>query len=179
MELTTRRLRLVPWTEADAAELFELARNTNVGPHAGWKPHESLEESLAVIREILIPVPAFKILSLETDLLMGCIALEPDRHRDGIRSRELGYWMGKPYWGQGRVTEAAAALLDYGFSELDLELVSVCTSPANKRSQRVIEKLGFTFEGRRRRCYRVYDGSIRDSLYYSLLREEWMGVAGK
>ena len=174
MELTTRRLRLVPWTEEDAAALFELARNPDVGPRAGWKPHESPEESRDVIREILIPAGAFKILSRQTGALMGCIALEADRHREGIRSRELGYWMGKPYWGQGLMTEAAEALLAYGFRGLELEIVSVCTSPANVQSQRVIEKLGFTLEGRRRRCFRVYDGSIRDSFYYSLLREEWL-----
>ena len=174
MELSTRRLRLTPWTEADAAALFELAGNPNVGPRAGWKPHESPEESRDVIREILIPAGAFKILSLETGRLLGCIALEADRHREGIKSRELGYWMGEPYWGQGMMTEAAEALLAYGFCELELEIVSVCTGPSNVQSRRVIEKLGFTPEGRRRRCFRVYDGSIRDSLYYSLLREEWL-----
>ena len=72
------------------------------------------------------------------------------------------------------MTEAAEALLAYGFCELELEIVSVCTGPSNVQSRRVIEKLGFTPEGRRRRCFRVYDGSIRDSLYYSLLREEWL-----
>lgn len=179
MEMETRRLRLAPWSEADARELYELARNPNVGPRAGWKAHSDPGESLAVIREILGPAQAFKVMSREDGRLMGCIALEPDRHRTDIPSRELGYWLGEPYWGRGIIPEAATALLDVGFGGMGLEIVSVCTSPLNMQSRRVIEKLGFTPEGLRRHCFRIYDGSVRDSLYYSLLREEWQQRQGK
>lgn len=71
------------------------------------------------------------------------------------------------------MTEAARALMDYGFEKYNLVVMSICTSPANKRSQRVIEKCGFKYEGLQRRGYHIYDGSDRDNLMFSILREEW------
>ena len=85
----------------------------------------------------------------------------------------MGYSLGREFWGRGYMTEAAVAVMDYGFREFNLTVMAICTSPDNKRSQRVIEKCGFKFEGRQRRGYRIYDGSDRDNMVYSILREEW------
>ena len=52
MILTTERLVLRPWTEADAESLFEYAKDPDVGPIAGWSPHKSVEESLNVIKKV-------------------------------------------------------------------------------------------------------------------------------
>ena len=52
-------------------------------------------------------------------------------------------------------------------------VLAICTGPENKRSQRVIEKCGFKFEGIQRKGYHIYDGTDRDNLVYSMLREEW------
>ena len=71
------------------------------------------------------------------------------------------------------MTEAAKAVIDYAFRDLDLVVLAICTGPANRRSQRVIEKCGFKFEGIQRKGYHIYDGTDRDNLVYSMLREEW------
>ena len=71
------------------------------------------------------------------------------------------------------MTEAAKAVIDYGFSKLELAVLAICTGPENKRSQRVIEKCGFSYEGRQRKGYRIYDGTDRDNLLFSMTREEW------
>ena len=71
------------------------------------------------------------------------------------------------------MTEAAKAVMDYGFEEFGLVVMSICTGPDNKRSQRIIEKCGFKFEGVQRRGYHILDGTDRDNLVYSILREEW------
>ena len=71
------------------------------------------------------------------------------------------------------MTEAAKAVMDYGFIEFDLVIMAICTSPSNKRSQRVIEKCGFKYEGCQRKGYHIYDGTDRDNYVYSILREEW------
>lgn len=171
--IETPRLILKEWREADAAELFSLAKNPNVGPHAGWKPHADEAESLEVIRTLFFTSIVWKVTDKKTGTLMGSLGLETDRFRPGIASKELGYWIAEEYWGKGFATEAASAAIQYGFEELELEIIGICTSPSNSRSQRVIEKLGFTYEGTHRRCYKIYDGSVRDSLTFSLLKEEW------
>ena len=77
------------------------------------------------------------------------------------------------------MTEAAKAVIDYAFKELDLVVLAICTGPENKRSQRVIEKCGFKFEGVQRKAYHTYDGADRDNLVYSMLREEWEALKDK
>ena len=171
--IETKRLILTDWTVADAPELYQLAKNPNVGPHAGWKPHANEAESLEVIRTLFLTSMVWKVTDKKTGALVGSLGLENDRFRPGIESKELGYWIAEEYWGQGWATEAATAAIQYGFEELDLDIIGICTGPNNLRSQRVIEKLGFAYEGTHRHCYKIYDGSVRDSLTFSMLREEW------
>lgn len=171
--IETERLILGRWEEKDSGELYQLAKNPNVGPHAGWKPHDNPEESLAIIRTVLLPTSVWKISEKETGKIVGAVALEPDKIRPDIPSRELGYWMGEEFWGKGYMTEAAERAVRFGFEDMNLEIISIATGPLNKRSQRVIGKLGFAYEGTHRYCYRIYDGSVRDSLYFSMSREEW------
>ncbi len=171
--LETERLILSPFVPEDAEGLYEYAKDPDVGPHAGWKPHESIEESLAVIREMFMKNGVWAIRLKGSDRLIGSIGLEPDKFRQESESREIGYSLAKDCWGRGLMPEAVRAVLDYGFYRAGLKQVGICTGPENKRSQRVIEKVGFTYEGTIRRAYRIYTGHCRDSLCYSMLKEEW------
>jgi RimJ/RimL family protein N-acetyltransferase len=66
-----------------------------------------------------------------------------------------------------------SALLDYAFTELDLNRVEADSDPRNERSARLLDRLGFTKEGLfRERC--IVDGEVSDSAMYGLLRREWM-----
>ena len=105
--------------------------------------------------------------------MIGVIALEHDKYRPDAKSKEIGYSLSEDFWGQGIMTEAAKAIMKYGFEELGLEIIGICTGEINKRSQRVIEKCGFQYEGKIRKTYEVFDGTLRDSLVYSILREEY------
>jgi RimJ/RimL family protein N-acetyltransferase len=71
------------------------------------------------------------------------------------------------------MTEAAAEVIRFAFEELGLDQIGICTGPENLRSKRVIEKCGFRYEGTIRRTYKIYDGTLRDSLIFSMLREEY------
>lgn len=173
-QIETERLNLRGWTLQDAEACYRHAKNPNVGPHAGWKPHEDVKESEKIIVEIFQPNNAWAIVDKSNETIIGCIGLEPDKRRPDISSRELGYWLAEEYWGKGIMTEAAKAVIEYAFTQMELDIVSICTSPENKRSQGVIEKCCFTYEGMLRKSYKIYDGSTRDTLCYSLLKEEWM-----
>ena len=175
-EIETERLRLTSWqdTEEDAKGLYSWASNPNVGPNAGWKPHASLEESKKILREMFIPGgDGYAIREKDTGEIIGNISLYDDTAREGVRSMELGYALKEECWGKGYMTEAAKAIMKYGFEKYDLAIMAISTSEVNHRSQRVIEKCGFTYEGTLRKAYHIYTGEDRDSRFYSITREEW------
>lgn len=174
--LETERLLLIPYTLDNAEELFEYAKDPKVGPPAGWKPHESIEESRQIIKEIFEPVGSWAIRWKEDNRLIGTIGLEVDRFRPDGNSREIGYSLASDMWGRGIMPEAVKAVLDYAFNEMKLDQVGICTGPTNKRSQGVIEKCGFVYEGTIRRAYKIYDGSFRESLIFSMTKEEYQAL---
>nr|WP_277605360.1 GNAT family protein [Glycomyces sp. L485] len=92
----------------------------------------------------------------------------------GVRAGKLGYAVAYQAWGRGIATEAARLLVDFGFQVLELHRVSAAAGPDNPASIKVIEKLGFTREGRIR-DHVFTNGAWRDSILYSILEHEWIG----
>jgi RimJ/RimL family protein N-acetyltransferase len=88
------------------------------------------------------------------------------------RTGDLGYGLARDAWGKGLATEAARAVVDYGFSALGLAKVWARTDPRNAASVRVLEKLGMRREGLLR-SHVIRWGERADRAYYGLLREEW------
>ncbi|MCL1941914.1 MAG: GNAT family N-acetyltransferase [Synergistaceae bacterium] len=179
LPMETERLILKPWSEEDAEALYAYAKDPDVGPHAGWKPHADAAESLHIIRTLFLPNDVWAVVLKSSGKIIGSVGLEPDKRRPGIKSSELGYALSREHWGKGVMTEAAKAVIDFAFEVFKLDVIAICTGPKNKRSQSVIQKCGFTYEGTERRCYVTYDGTIRDTKCYSLLREEWESEKAK
>lgn len=88
---------------------------------------------------------------------------------------ELGYWIGEPYWGQGFATEAAAAVLQFGFTRLSLARIYAVHHGSNPASGQVLRKLGMTLEGRSRSHVVKWDRR-EDLVVYGLLAAEWRTV---
>ena len=172
-QLETDRLILRMWTKQDAAALFDYAKDPDVGPHAGWKPHASPGESRMIIDQLFRRNMTWAITEKETGTVVGSIGFEEDKYRPDISSKEMGYSLAKSRWGKGYMTEAAKRLIRYGFEELSLDVLMIRTSDTNRRSQRVIEKCGFQYEGTLRRAYRTFDGGMREVRCYSMLKEEY------
>lgn len=173
--IETERLILRGWTLSDAEAFYAYAKNPNVGPHAGWKPHASVDESRDILENVfLTKYEIWAIVEKETGRIIGSIGFEEDVKRPGIAtSKELGYAMAEDCWGKGLMTEAARAAIRHGFEEMGLSMVAIGRSPVNHRSGRVIEKCGFVEEGTLRQAYRIYDGTLRDTKCYSLTKEEF------
>lgn len=145
--METKRLILRPWREEDAKDLYTYASDPMIGPPAGWPPHKSVEESLAIIQNVL-SVPETYAVCLKDGKAIGSIGLKMGDATD-MTDRddecELGYWIGRPFWGQGLIPEAATALLSYAFQVLQMRAVWCGYYDGNDKSRRVQEKLGFTF----------------------------------
>lgn len=146
MILQTQRLLLRPWQETDAESLFEYAKDPDVGPIAGWPAHKCMEESLDVIRHVLQGAECYAVCLKEDNRAIGAIELLLHDRSHTARSDgecELGYWLGKPFWGRGYMPEAAAELIRRGFEELGMTTIWCGYYDGNRKSARVQEKLGF------------------------------------
>ncbi|MDD4237077.1 MAG: GNAT family protein [Desulfotomaculaceae bacterium] len=176
--LETERLSLRPVTVDDADDIFEYSRTANVGPNAGWKPHENLEETLEIMKLIFLDKEGvFGIVLKEKGKLIGSAGLIADPKRENDQVRMLGYAIGEAYWGQGYMTEAVQAIVRYGFDTLDLDLISAYCYPRNARSKRVLKKCGFTCEGTLKMAEKLYNGNIYDNECWALSRHHHLGGA--
>lgn len=178
--IETQRLILRPWKMEDVEDFNRYCQNPEVGPNAGWKPHESLDESREILRgwvEDHSEEMNWAIVPKDRGYACGSISLMKDGRRVGVPNcRELGYALSKEEWGKGYMTEAAKAVLAYGFEELALKILSINHYATNHRSRRVIEKCGFTYEGTLRRGAGLYDGRVEDLCCYSMTEEEYKKI---
>lgn len=90
----------------------------------------------------------------------------------GAQQAEIGYELAPDFWGHGYATEAARAILAFGFDELRLHRVSACCLAENSASAHVLEKLGLQIEGRLRE-QELINGCWHDTLLYGILEYEW------
>ena len=91
---------------------------------------------------------------------------------------ELGYWIGEPYWGRGFATEAAGAIIRYGFETFDLNRLSAVHFARNPASGRVLQKNGMRHEGSLRQDLKKWDEYV-DVEVYGILRSEWKAEGRK
>lgn len=101
--------------------------------------------------------------------LVGAISLEIEKRYDRA---ELGYWMGRPYWGLGYCTEAGRAMVAFGFTDLGLNRIHASHFVRNPASGRVMEKLGMKREGLFRQHVKKWD-RYEDLVLYGILGRDW------
>ena len=139
-----------------------------------WGPHTSIQESEKALREVFLGTDTWAVVRRLDGRLIGAVGLGRDPKRDNPAARMLGYWLGRPYWGLGYMTEAAQAVRAYAFEEMGIQLLSAYYFSANTRSQRVLEKLGMRYEGRLRAGGRTWDGQICDDVCLCQTRAEYI-----
>jgi RimJ/RimL family protein N-acetyltransferase len=176
-ELDTARLRLRPFTLDDAARVTLLAGDREIAANTASIPHP-YEEHMAGewigshrTRFEIGEGVVFAVTLRSTEELVGTVGLEI---RAEHKRAELGYWVGRPYWGQGYCTEAAAAVLKYAFEVLGLERVYAMHFKRNPASGRVMQKVGMRHEGELRRHFQKWN-EPQDVEIYGILRDEFNG----
>lgn len=174
-KLETERLILRNWQDDDAEDLYEAAKNPNVGPMCGWNPHRDVEESLDTIRNILNGESCFALVLKETGRAIGSIELM-GKDKSGLCGdceAEMGFWLSEGYWGRGLMPEAAEKVLEYGFNELNLAKIWCAAKVSNFKSLRAQEKIGFRYIRTDKDVVSRFSGEIYDHVINSMTKEEW------
>jgi RimJ/RimL family protein N-acetyltransferase len=179
MILETKRLILRPWREADAESLFRYASDPDIGPPTGWPPHESVENSREIIKNVL-SAPETYAVCLKDGEAIGSVSLKLKGSTDMTDREdecELGYWIGKPFWGQGLIPEAARALLRHAFENLGMRAVWCGYYEGNEKSKRVQEKLGFVYQYTTVGLEVTLVNEIRTGHTNLMTRERWQEIS--
>ena len=178
--LATERLTLRYLAEADALALFEIFSHPEVMRYWGgpaWTDMAQARQMVMDSQEGCRTGGAF-IFGIERradQVLVGTCSLF--HFHTPSRRAEIGYALGRPYWGSGYMHEALLALVNHAFSSLGLNRLEADIDPRNLASARTLERLGFVKEGHLRERWIVND-EVSDTDWYGLLRREWRNIPG-
>ena len=173
--IETSRIRLRSISEEDTDAFYAIYSDPEVMRYWSTPPLVDREAAANLIKKIHEDWQRHMILkwgiALRTDdQLIGSITLfNLDFNH---RRAEIGYALGRDYWGRGYMNEALMALLKYTFEVLDLHRIEADVDPRNVASIKTLERLGFQREGYLRERWQI-NGEIQDAYFYGLLRQEW------
>jgi ribosomal-protein-alanine N-acetyltransferase len=173
MNLQTSRLFLRPLAIGDAPALFEARRDLEV-MRWDWPPPTSVSEVEAIIADHEPQIADGNVLwwavalSPDGPAIGECDVSEIDHHHSRA---EVGFLFAKTYWGNGYAREATEAVIAQAFGPLGLRRLWARFHAGNEASRRLLEKLGFAYEGTLRRHVRR-DGEWRDCILYGRLKSD-------
>ena len=176
MQITTERLVLREFGEDDWRAVLDYQRDPLYLRYYPWEDRDetAVRNFVDTFRDWQLETPRRRfqlaIVLREDGRLIGNCGLRRKPENDW--EADIGYELSPQCWGHGYATEAAQAMVDFGFSELGLRRISSWCIADNVASARVLERLGFKQEGRLRRN-EFFKGRWWDTLLYALLAEEW------
>lgn len=173
--LRTERLILRPFTLDDAAAVNELLADKEIAantqlipfPYSAQMATEWIEPQMKTWQEGRAAVFAVCLADQsEQGTVIGAVGLEIDSAHERA---EMGYWVGLAHWGKGYCTEAATAVIEFGFEQLGINRVFAYHMLRNPASGRVMEKLGMTREGELKQHAKKW-GIFEDVALFGILR---------
>jgi [ribosomal protein S5]-alanine N-acetyltransferase len=175
LPIKTKRFLLRDFQAEDWTAVHMYAADPDVVQYMDWGPNSEDETKkfidLAIKSSQFKPRMDFELAIIDSDtneLIGGAgIHIANAQHRAGW----MGYCLNKKYWGKGFATEAATALLSFGFTQLGLHRIYAAVFPGNTASANVLKKIGMCHEGRFR-DHRFVRGAWRDSDLHAILESD-------
>ena len=175
--IETERLILRPFTMADAQPMFDnWASDPEVTKYVTWPAHDSVAITEMVMKDWVEGYVnpdrynwAITLKEKGDDPIGNISAVHVDDHTESV---EIGYCMGRAWWGKAVMAEALKAVIDFFMAEVGTNRVYARHDTANPNSGRVMVKAGMKFEGVLRQSGRNNQGIV-DLAWYSILRSEW------
>jgi ribosomal-protein-alanine N-acetyltransferase len=178
IQLNSKRLVLRHFVESDLLALFSIFSNPEVMRYWSSPPMTDISDArhmLLYIQENYRNRSALQLaIERKNDqALIGTCTF----HNLHLKSRraEIGYALGRMYWGQGYMREALTVLIDFAFESLGLNRLEADIDPRNTSSEILLERLGFLKEGYLRQRW-IVNGEVSDTVFYGLLRSDWLNI---
>ncbi|MBV8762322.1 MAG: GNAT family N-acetyltransferase [Deltaproteobacteria bacterium] len=149
--IETPRLVMRPLELGDADALFPFASDPELSKNMSWDPHRDRSETVGFLQRMAASYAANSGIGwaiTHEGAVIGVISVEGirwDFRAWRMDKAEIGYWLGRPHWGKGLMSEAAFAVLRWSFETLGLHKVTIGCVEGNDASRAIIEKLGFRF----------------------------------
>lgn len=178
--LDTDRLQLRAVTDADADAVFAACSNPNVTRFTLFETNQSVDDALGFVRHYArqsyaeqVPDPfAVTLKDDPSGSMVGAVGCHWYNRSHFVM--ELGYWIAEPFWGRGIATEAGRAAVGYVFDHFPhVRRVQARVIVGNPASARVLDKIGFQFEGTHRAAI-FRRGQFEDVAMFAVLRTEWL-----
>lgn len=173
-ELKTPRLHLRELRLADAEAIFRIFANDAVTEFYDCATFQRMEQAVAMTQGYMNRFAQQRGIRWGITLANSNEFIGTCGYNGWTSSSfhsDIGYALAYPYWGQGLMTEAVAAMVDYGFTQMRLNRIEAWVMPGNHASVRLLQKLGFQVEGvLRQRGY--WKEAFHDVILFSLLRNE-------
>lgn len=181
MKLETKRLILRLPRKEDVKDLVAALNNKNVSRYMAGMPYPYTTKMAQDF--VLRNIEDFKSkerkryelnLELKSEKkIVGGVGLA--NIKSGMAS--IGYWLREDLWGQGLMSEAVFAMIDFGFSKLKLRRIELTCNEGNSGSKAIAEKFGFKLEGVLRKAHVIlHNGKVANKCVYGLLKEDWPAV---
>ena len=176
--VSAARIALRPVTEADIDDLLEINGDPEVTrylPYATWGSREDGLAWLARMQALEATGTGRQLVVVRhaDGKVIGTVLLF--RFDPGSARLELGYVLGRAYWGQGLMREALEALCAHVFSAMSVRRLEAEVNPGNEASNALLRRIGFRLEGTLRKRW-VGKGAAYDTNIYGFLAEEWQGA---
>lgn len=167
MNLNLHSCTVRNWRDSDAPSVARYANNYKI-----WQglrdqfPHPyTLNDAISFIQKSREADPTTMFAIIRENEAIGSIGFRPGVDVERV-SAEIGYWIAEPFWGQGIATEVLQAVTRYAIEKFSLSRVFAVPYANNPASFRVLEKAGFTLEGRMKKSV-IKNGKILDQLLYA------------
>ncbi|NLC65082.1 MAG: GNAT family N-acetyltransferase [Erysipelothrix sp.] len=170
--LETDRLILRPIEKDDAQALYEYSSDPLVTEYVSYNTYKSMHDAYDSLQHFFLnrdPNKHFNALAIilkESQRMIGTVDSGPIQMGDTV---EIGYVLHRDYWNQGLMTEAVMCYVRHLFEDKNIRRIEITHLKQNEGSRRVIEKVGFVYEGDRRQHTKFGDTYV-DMPFYSLLK---------
>ena len=179
--IPTKRLTLRFLSEADLPAVYEIFSHPEVMRYWSYLPWTDPSQAQQWLRSVQEGYDSGTALQLGIEqradpALVGTCTLF--QFHPASRRAEIGYALGRPYWGAGYMHEALQAFVGYAFQTLALNRLEADIDPRNLASAKTLERLGFQKEGHLRERW-IVDDEVSDTDLYGLLQREWQARSGE
>lgn len=177
--LETERLTLRKITFEDVEDIYKFTSLEEVASYVTWNAHKTIDETKEFVQRLIkynddTDGFIWGIELKENGLLIGTVSLSSPHPKH--KSAEIAYALSANFWGKGLITEAAMAAIKFGFEEKKLVRIQAKCLLNNRRSERVLEKVGMTFEGVLRKEMYI-KGKHQDLKMYAMIDEDFLAFS--